>query len=74
MRLIVIYGVILVIGEAIALGLGLALEQALPSWSMMIFIIVFLAIIWGAWLLAVKIDSRWTASAREPSARTAIQK
>jgi uncharacterized membrane protein YdbT with pleckstrin-like domain len=55
MQLLLVYTVIVVIAEAIAAGLGELVELVFPSVSLIVFMVLFLAALWGAWLLSVRL-------------------
>jgi len=55
MKLISYYLVIQAIGDAIAVFLGLALEKVAPAISMPVFLTMYFAVLWGAWVIAVKL-------------------
>jgi hypothetical protein len=63
MKLIVYYVVIQAIGDAIAVILGLGIEQVAPSISMPIFLAMYFAVLWGAWVIAVRMTEPKIASA-----------
>jgi uncharacterized membrane protein YdbT with pleckstrin-like domain len=55
MQLLLVYTVIVVIAEAIAAGLGELVELMFPSISLIVFMALFLAALWVAWLLSVRL-------------------
>jgi hypothetical protein len=55
MKLITYYIVIQLIGDAIAVFIGLGIEKVAPAISMPIFLTMYFAVLWGAWVIAVKI-------------------
>jgi hypothetical protein len=54
MKLLTYYIVLSTIGDIIAVFICLAIEQVVPWISMPIFLTLFFGILWGAWILAVK--------------------
>ncbi len=54
MKLITYYIVIATIADLIAVFLCLAIEKVVPWISMPIFLTLFFAILWAAWVAAVK--------------------
>jgi hypothetical protein len=73
MRLIVIYCVLFTAGEVITFGLGLLIERALPSIAILIYMGLFFAVMWGAWLLTVEIDERWLEAANAGPSPDAVR-
>jgi hypothetical protein len=63
MKLIVYYVVIQAIGDAIAVMLGLGIEQVAPAISMPIFLTMYFGVLWGAWVIAVRMTEPKIASA-----------
>jgi hypothetical protein len=59
MRLIVVYCILVAIGEVIAFFLGLIVEQVIPSFSMLIYMLMFFGVLWGGWPISVYITERW---------------
>jgi hypothetical protein len=55
MKLIGYYLVIQLIGDLIAVFIGLAIERVAPAISMPIFLGLYFAVLWGAWVIAVRI-------------------
>lgn len=55
MQLLLVYTVIVVIAEAIAAGIGELVELFAPGISLVVFMELFLAALWGAWLLSVRL-------------------
>jgi hypothetical protein len=62
MHLLVIYCVVVAVGGLIAFGVGLLVEEVLPSLSMVIFVMLLFGVMWGGWLLSVQISQRWSPS------------
>jgi hypothetical protein len=70
MRLIFIYMVLVAIGEVVAFGLGRMFEEAVPAFSMLIYMALFFGVLVGAWPLAVTVTERWFPARRDaPSGR-----
>ena len=55
MKLLAYYIVLSLIGDVAAVALCLAIETVVPWASMPIFLCLFFLILWGAWILAVKL-------------------
>jgi len=55
MRLLVTYIVLAVIGVAIIYFVGLAIERMWPVASLPFFLLMFFAVLWLAWIAAVKL-------------------
>jgi hypothetical protein len=62
MRLIAVYCILVAIGEVITFFLGLIVEQLVPSFSMLIYMLMFFGVLWGGWPVAVYITERWLMS------------
>ena len=73
MILIVVYVVLVAIGEVIAFGIGAMLDGLFPTWSMIIYMALFFGVIWGVWPLAVFVTEKWIVTqpdkgpARQPA-------
>jgi hypothetical protein len=65
MRLIVVYCVLIAVGELVVYGLGLIVERTIPAFSMLIFMCLFFGVLWGGWPFAVWITERWFLSPDE---------
>ena len=63
MKLIAYYLVIQAIGDAIAVFLGLGIEKFAPTVSMPIFIFLYFGVLWGAWVIAVRMTEPQPQSA-----------
>jgi len=59
MHLLVIYLIVIAIGEIIAYGLGRVAEDLFPSFSMLIYMAMFFGVLWAGWPLAVQLTERW---------------
>ena len=59
MRLIAVYCILVAIGEVITFFLGLIVEQVIPSFSMLIYMLMFFGVLWGGWPISVYITERW---------------
>ncbi len=55
MKLIAVYVILVLIGEAIAYAIGRAVEQWSASAGLPVFLACFFLVFWGAWRLAVKL-------------------
>lgn len=63
MKLITYYVVLSTIGDVIAAFVCLGIEKVVPWASMPIFLALFFAILWAAWVAAVKMTEPKTLSA-----------
>jgi hypothetical protein len=61
MWILIVYILIVLVGETVAITLGLYLDRAYPAASLPISLTVFFAVLWLSWVLAV----RWTKPKRE---------
>jgi hypothetical protein len=61
MRLLVTYIVLVLIGIAIIYVIGLGIERMWPIVSLPAFLFMFFAVMWFAWLAAVKLTEPKTA-------------
>lgn len=57
MQLMFVYAVTLIIAEAIAVGIGEIVEIYFPSASLIAFMAMFLAMLWVAWIIAVRLTN-----------------
>jgi hypothetical protein len=55
MQLMFVYTAILIVAEAVAVGLGEIVEIYYPSASLIAFMALFLAMLWVAWIIAVRL-------------------
>jgi ABC-type dipeptide/oligopeptide/nickel transport system permease component len=63
--LLITYFVALVLGQAIAVGVGLAVERVYsPYIGLMVFIPLYFIVFWIAWLFAVRITRPRTTEPR----------
>jgi hypothetical protein len=65
MRLIVVYCIVVVIGELAVFPPGLLIERTIPQFSMLLYMVMFLGVLWGGWPLAVSLTERFLPSTRE---------
>ncbi|MPZ38399.1 MAG: hypothetical protein GEU95_10070 [Rhizobiales bacterium] len=63
MKLIAYYVVIQLIGDAIAVFIGFGIEKVAPAISMPIFLLMYFTVLWGAWVIAVRMTEPQTESA-----------
>lgn len=61
MKLITYYVIIQAIGDAIAVALGLGIERVAPTISMPIFLFMYFGVLWGAWVIAVRMTEPQSA-------------
>ncbi len=58
MQLLVVYAVLVVIGQAAAIGIGRVVETAYPSASLFTFLGMFFLVLFLAWHLALRLTAR----------------
>lgn len=59
MTVIVVYVVLVAIGEVIAFFVGQAFDSIVPSaWSMVFYMTIFFGVIWAAWPIAVLVTEK----------------
>jgi hypothetical protein len=56
MWILIVYILIVIVGEAVAITLGLYLDRTYPAASLPVSLTLFFAVLWFSWVLAV----RWT--------------
>jgi hypothetical protein len=61
MWILIVYVLIVFVGESVAITLGLFLDRTYPAASLPISLTLFFAVLWLSWVLAV----RWTEPKRE---------
>ena len=59
MRLLIVYILLVVAGEFVAVQIGFYLDDAFPSWSLPIALALFFAVLGLMWPLAVYVTERW---------------
>lgn len=57
MQLMFVYAIVLVVAEAIAVGLGEIVEIYFPSVSLLAFMALFFVMLWAAWIIAVRLTA-----------------
>ena len=55
MWIMAVYVLIVVVGEAIAIAIGLTLDRTYPTYSLPISLSLFFIVLWLSWLLAVRL-------------------
>ena len=73
MRLIAVYCILVAIGEVITFFLGLIVERLVPSFSMLIYMLMFFGVLCGGWPIAVYITERWLMSDDEVRASGVVR-
>ena len=63
MWILIVYVLIVVVGESVAIALGLFLDRAYPLASLPVSLTLFFVVLWFGWVLAV----RWTEPKHEPA-------
>jgi hypothetical protein len=58
MQLLIVYAVLVVIGQAAAIGVGRMVEMAYPSASLFTFLGLFFVVLFGAWRLALRLTPK----------------
>lgn len=57
MKLILYYVVLATIGDLAVVGIGYGIEQVLPWLSLPVFLFLFFAVLWAAWVAAVRMTA-----------------
>jgi uncharacterized membrane protein YkvI len=57
MKLLAIYAILVVVGEAAAIGLGELVEMTYPNLSLTAFLALFFLMLWLAWRIALRITA-----------------
>jgi hypothetical protein len=65
MWILTVYILIVVIMELIVVAIGLALDRIYPSLSLTISLSLFFAVLWLAWVIAVRVTERRHAESKE---------
>jgi len=55
MWIMVVYTLIVLVGETITVSIGLVLDRIFPAASLTVSLTLFFAILWLAWVLAVRL-------------------
>ncbi len=58
MQLLIVYAVLVVIGQAAAIGIGRMVEMAYPSASLFTFLGLFFIVLFTAWKLALRLTPK----------------
>jgi hypothetical protein len=58
MRILVVYLICVAIGQAISVGIGLLLDTYSPTIALTTFIVIYFAMYWVAWRIALMIVDR----------------
>jgi len=58
MQLLIVYAVLVVIGQAAAIGIGRMVEIAYPSASLFTFLGLFFVVLFAAWVLALRLTPK----------------
>jgi hypothetical protein len=60
MIVMIVYVLLVAIGEVLAFFIARAFDSVVPSaWSMIFYMTLFFGVIWGVWPVAVWITERW---------------
>ena len=65
MWILTVYMLIVVIMESVVVAIGLALDRIYPSLSLTISLTLFVAVLWLAWVLAVRVTQPKPAKGKE---------
>jgi hypothetical protein len=69
MAVMVVYIVLVAVGEVIGFFIGSAIDRMVPaSWSMIAYMAVFFGVIFGMWPVAVRITEKYLVSAESTPA------
>jgi hypothetical protein len=63
MRILVVYVLCVAIGQAVSVGIGLLLDHYSPSLALTAFILIYFAMYWVAWRIALAIVDRPSGAA-----------
>lgn len=55
MWIMVVYTLIVLVGETVTVGIGLVLDRIYPAISLTVSLTLFFSILWIAWILAVRL-------------------
>jgi|EndMetStandDraft_4_1072995.scaffolds.fasta_scaffold249671_1 hypothetical protein len=55
MKLLVVYALLVTMGEAAAIGIGELVELSYPSASLLTFLALFFVMLWVAWRAALRL-------------------
>lgn len=58
MQLLVVYAVLVIVGQAIAIGIGRVVEGAYPGASLFTFLGLFFVVIFLSWRLALRLTPK----------------
>ena len=67
MWIMVVYILIVLVGETITVAIGLVLDRIFPSASLTVSLTLFFAILWLAWVLAVRLTEPKNAKTAKQS-------
>ena len=64
MIVMIVYVVLVAVGELLAFFVGQAFDSMVPSaWSMVFYMALFFGVIWAAWPIAVLVTEKWLVKA-----------
>jgi hypothetical protein len=69
MTLLIYYIVLMLLGDALAVVLGLWIEKYWPAASLPIFLALYFGLLWVAWILAVRLTEPKAAPAATAAQR-----
>lgn len=64
MSMILIYVVLVIAGDAVAVAISTVVEHFSKSASLLVFFALFISVFWVSWVLAVRIAERYFVRAR----------
>ena len=59
MAVMIVYVITVIVGETIAIQIGLFLDKALPTYSLPCALALFFSTLFLSWPIAVRITERW---------------
>jgi hypothetical protein len=59
MSVILVFLALVVLGDAVAIGISSIIEQFSKTASLFVFLALFISVFWVAWLAAVQITERY---------------
>ena len=68
MSLLIVYLVLMIVGDLMAYFIGLIIERNVPAASLPAFLAMYFLFLWVAWVIAVKVTEPKEKAAQAPSA------
>ena len=67
MTVLIVYVLLVAVGQVLAFFLAQALDALVPAaWSMIFYMALFFGVIWAAWPLAVFVTEKWLVKPEVP--------